>query len=408
MLTNRSRTYMLALFGMLYFVQGVITSYQLNFFKPHMDSAGVPADSIAVVASLALLPFILKMIFGLISDRISLFGRGHRVPYMTLGVTACSLSFFIAYFVDPAQNFALIAVVVLAATFAMALFDTTADAYAVEVTPVADHSRVQSTMTGGRAAGLIILSFVFGLLAERFGFQVIFLVIGVVLLLPLFMLRGVKEPAQRPEQVAFDWTAFRVMLHPSYLLYAVFLILAWFAFQGIDGLITFRMSSELGASESQLGNFGTLKGVGMVVGAVGMSAIALRFNRGAAAMTTLVLVTIGGLLISGAGTVNAYLALAVVWGVVAGLHWTAYAMLTMGITDVRIAGSMFALFQTMANIGIAGGEGIATALSDDIGFVSVFRLLALGNIILIPLLVLVLRRMAQMRAVALTVDEIGK
>jgi predicted MFS family arabinose efflux permease len=53
---------------------------------------------------------------------------------------------------------------------------------------------------------------------------------------------------------------------------------------------------------------------------------------------------------------------------------------------------MFAIFQMMANIGIASGEGIATALSDNIGFSNVFRLLALFNVLLIPLLIVVLRR----------------
>jgi len=64
----------------------------------------------------------------------------------------------------------------------------------------------------------------------------------------------------------------------------------------------------------------------------------------------------------------------------------------MSITDLRIAASMFAIFQMMANIGIASGEGIATSLSDDIGFTAVFRLLAIFNIFLIPLLIVVLRR----------------
>ena len=119
---QKSRNFMFLLFAVLYFVQGVITSYQLNFFKPHMASEGIDADRIAIVATLALLPFIIKLIYGLISDRFNLFGRGHRVPYMVLGVVLCSLAFFVAYFIDPSANFALLAAMVLAATFAMALF----------------------------------------------------------------------------------------------------------------------------------------------------------------------------------------------------------------------------------------------------------------------------------------------
>lgn len=384
--------FLFILFGTLYFVQGVITSYQLNFFKPHMAQEGISADLIAVVASLALLPFILKAFFGLLSDRVSLFGLGHRVPYMMLGLALCAVAFFAAYFVDPSANYAVLASMVLLATFAMALFDTTADALAVEVMPPEEHSRVQSVMTGGRAAGLIILSFVFGLVAERFGFSAIFLIISVCMLIPLMMLFRVKASGFTATTNAFEWGAFKLMFQSSNLIFALFLVCAWLCFQGIDGLITFYMSSELGARESTLGNYGTLKGLGMVLGALSMFVISRRFGKQAAGLTTLSLVTLFGLFISFTTSTTSFLVIALFWGMVVGLHWTIYATIAMGLTDLRIAASMFALFQTMANIGTALGEGIATSLSDNLGFSLVFRLLALANIFVIPLLIVVFRR----------------
>ena len=396
-----------ALFGAMYFVQGVIVSYQLNFFKPHMSSEGIDAGRLALVASLALLPFIVKVIFGLISDRVNLFGYGHRVPYMVLGVLACALSFFGAFFVDPSENFGLVAALVLAATFAMALFDTTADAFAIEVVPAKDYSLVQSVMTGGRASGLIILSFVFGLLAARFGFSVIFLVIAAILLLPLALLLQVREPARRPAQRRFDWSAFGVMLRPGYLIFGLFLMLSWFTFQGIDGLVTFYMSSRLGASEVMLGTYGTIKGVGMVLGAAGLGLIAARFGLKTAALVTLVLVSVGGISLSFCTSCPPVLALGVLLGIVAGLQWSVYGALAMGITDLRIAGSMFALFQMMANIGIAAGEGVATSLAGAWGFTQVFVLLAAGNLLLIPLFLFVSKWLAAKRAEVQRAQEAG-
>lgn len=391
---KRSTTFLFYLFGILYFVQGVVQAYQLNFFKPHMDSEGIDVDRIAVVASLALLPFIIKAIFGLISDRINLFGFGHRKPYMIVGVVGCALAFFGAYFVDPSESFTVLATMVVTATFAMALFDTTADAYAVDMIPPAEHSRVQTFMTSGRAAGLIILSFVFGRIALHYGFSAIFLVISVCLLIPLVMLFRIQEPKTRPVQSEFDRRAFRTLLQPNYLLFALTLILAWTFFQGIDGLITFYMQSDLKIDEVGLGNYGSIKGIGMVIGAIGASVVAGRFGRKSAVLLTLTLVTVVGLILSFATTLNHFLLLGVVWGIVAGLHWTVYATLSMNLTDTRIAGSMFALFQTMANIGIASGEGIATSLSDNIGFVSVFRTFAIANLIVIPLIILVINRLS--------------
>ena len=113
----------------------------------------------------------------------------------------------------------------------------------------------------------------------------------------------------------------------------------------------------------------------MVLGAVILSLIAKKWGLKTAALTTLVLVTVSGLSLSVMQSVNYILMLAIIIGIVAGLQWTVYASLAMGITDLRIAGSMFALFQMMSNIGMASGEGIATSLSDNaLGFTGVFRI----------------------------------
>jgi len=66
MAQQKSRNFLFMLFAMLYFVQGVITSYQLNFLKPHMASEGIEPDRLAILATLALLPFIIKFLYGLI------------------------------------------------------------------------------------------------------------------------------------------------------------------------------------------------------------------------------------------------------------------------------------------------------------------------------------------------------
>ncbi|MDH3308405.1 MAG: MFS transporter [Acidimicrobiia bacterium] len=395
---NLSRRYVFGMFAMLYFVQGVIQAYQLNFFKPHMDAEGIDADRLAIVASLALLPFVIKWIYGLISDRYNLFGRGHRVPYMQIGLVSTAIAFFVAYFIDPSESFGLLATMVLAATFAMALFDTTADALAVDIVPPEDHSEVQAFMTGGRAAGLVVLSLAFGLIADSVGYQAIFLVIAALLLVPLAMVRRVQEPAQRTPAHEFDRSAFRVLLQPRYLVFGVVLTLAWTAFQGIDGLVTFFMSNELESSGRTIGLYGSLKGIGMIVGAFGVHRIVHKAGRMTAALVTIGAVTAGGFAFSILSTERAILIAAAFWGIAVGLQWTTYVTLSMGITDTRIAGSMFAILQTMSNIGIGAGEGVATALSDNLGFSGVFRLFAIANLFVIPLVMFAVHRFAAMYA----------
>ncbi|MDH3250423.1 MAG: hypothetical protein OEQ47_15745, partial [Acidimicrobiia bacterium] len=106
---NLTRRQLFVMFGSIYFVQGVIQAYQLNFFKPHMDSAGIDADQLAIVSALGLVPFVIKWIFGLISDRFPLFGRGHRTPYMLIGLVSTGVAFFVAFFIDPSRSFVVLA-----------------------------------------------------------------------------------------------------------------------------------------------------------------------------------------------------------------------------------------------------------------------------------------------------------
>lgn len=387
-----SRRQLFTMFGAVYFVQGVIQAYQLNFFKPHMDSEGIDADRLAIVASLALVPFIIKWIFGLASDRYPLFGRGHRVPYMLIGLTSTAVAFTVAFFIDPSETFPLLATMVLAATFFMALFDTTADALSVDAVAEADHSVVQAWMNGGRAIGLVVVSLGFGLLADALGYQYIFLVIAALLLVPLWFVNRVQEPPRRSPAHTFDRRAFRALLEPRSLTFALVLVLAWTFFQGIDGLVTFYMSNELGASGSSIGLYGTIKGVGILVGGVGLAAVVRSGGRRSAAVTTILAVTVGGVAFASLDSIGAIIAVAPLWGIVVGLQWTNYVTFTMGLTDLRIAGSMFAIFQTMSNIGIGAGEGIATALSNNLGFDGVFRLFAVANLVVLPLMLFVISR----------------
>ena len=51
-----------------------------------------------------------------------------------------------------------------------------------------------------------------------------------------------------------------------------------------------------------------------------------------------------------------------------------------------IAASMFAIMMGISNLGSAVADGLATALSDDLGFSAVFWLLAVVNLVTLPVL----------------------
>ncbi len=392
MITDKSRTFRLSMFGMLYFVQGIIVAFTGNFAKPYLNTFDIDADLIGLLFSLLLVPFIFKIFYGMLSDRVNLFGKGHRLPYIVLALILSMVGIFAAGFVDPGENYTLFLTLIVLAAFAVALFDTTADALAVDTTPIEEQGRVQSVMTSGRAAGIIVMSLLIGWIATALGYRWVFIIIAVLMTLPLIWVLQVKEPPRNLSgESSFEWGAFKALTKPSYLIFALYGIISWVAYQGIEGIVTFYLSDQLNAVETQIGAYGSLKGVGMVIGALGTSFLIAQVGRRNTAFIIAGLVSIGGILFSFAGSITAVLTLAIFWGMVLGLHWTLYMVLSMTRTNVRIAGSMFAISMAVSNIGQAAGDGIATGLTDNIGFINVFRAVALFNLIVFPLLVVVFR-----------------
>jgi PAT family beta-lactamase induction signal transducer AmpG len=76
----------------------------------------------------------------------------------------------------------------------------------------------------------------------------------------------------------------------------------------------------------------------------------------------------------------------VLWGIAWGFQETVFVALAMDLSEARIAASMFAIMMALSNLGTAVGEGLATSLTDNIGFSAVFLSLAAFNAI--PFLVL--------------------
>ncbi|MCA9936903.1 MAG: hypothetical protein KC415_23370, partial [Anaerolineales bacterium] len=130
MIAEKSRRYKLSLFFILYFVQGVLFAYMSLFHKPYLDSEGITADQIAWLNVVALLPFILKIFFGIISDRVNLLGRGHRLPYIILGIVLSVIAFAALAFIAPGKNLVLFGAMLTIFIFSIALMDSSADGLA--------------------------------------------------------------------------------------------------------------------------------------------------------------------------------------------------------------------------------------------------------------------------------------
>lgn len=386
MFASRSRWFRLSLFGLIYFVQGVAMAYFRNFQKPYLDSLHISATVIGVLTTILLLPFVLKIFIGMLSDKVSLFGLGHRMPYMALGLALAALAFAGAGFVLPESNFTLFAVLIVIGSFSVTLFDSTTDGLAIDATPRSEQGAVQGTMSGGRAVGFILLSVVFGLIAPRFGYRPVFLIIALSMVIPLILVFQVREPKERPAGQAFQWGAFKALGQPRFLIFAVYAILYSIVSFGVDGLVTYFMSREFNAPEELIGTYGALRGVGAVVGVVAVSLLIDRLGRRQTAIGALIALSVGAALLGASSGIGMIMAAGTLWSIAWGFQETVFVVLAMDLSDKRIAASMFAIMMALSNLGTAVGEGVATSLTDSMGFRAVFWALAAANLIVVPIL----------------------
>ncbi|AEC08625.1 Folate-biopterin transporter 1 [Arabidopsis thaliana] len=168
--------------AMVYFVQGVLGLARLavSFYLKddlHLD----PAET-AVITGLSSLPWLVKPLYGFISDSVPLFGYRRRSYLVLSGLLGAFSWSLMAGFVDSKYSAAFC---ILLGSLSVAFSDVVVDSMVVERARGESQSvsgSLQSLCWGSSAFGGIVSSYFSGSLVESYGVRFVF---GVTALLPL-------------------------------------------------------------------------------------------------------------------------------------------------------------------------------------------------------------------------------
>ncbi|KAK8684748.1 hypothetical protein V6N13_040764 [Hibiscus sabdariffa] len=267
--------------AMVYFVQGVLGLAKLavSFYLKddlHLD----PAET-AVITGFSALPWLVKPLYGFISDSIPLFGYRRR-SYLVLSGLLGALSWsLMATFVDTKYGAAFC---ILLSSLSVAFSDVVVDSMVVERARGESQSvsgSLQSLCWGSSAFGGIVSSYFSGSLVDAYGVRFVF---GVTALLPLITSAVavlVKEqrvlgPARvsnvllgntsflesSKESIIQLWNAFR---QPHVFLPTVFIFL-WQATPHSDSAMFFFTTNKLGFTPEFLGRVKLVTSVASLFG----------------------------------------------------------------------------------------------------------------------------------------------
>ncbi len=384
---NQKSTARYAMFGSLYFSQGTVFAYFTSLNALYFLSKGLSMGDVGVFGAIALIPFVIKIFLGMLSDRVNLLNLGHRKPYILLGLLVQTLCLGVAPFIDPAVHYWGFVALAFILQLGMALYDTCTDGLALDTTPVEEQGTIQGFMVGGRAAGVVITASIVGWLAQEVSWTSVFWLLGALTLIPVPFVLSVREKDRDVNQV-FDWSAFRAFKDRSIIALAAAGFLFFLVIAGANQNVNPFLETNFGITLQQAGLYTTVWGIGVVLGGLIGGQMIDRIGQRTGTQVALFFSFISVLalaVIPGPGFAWAIVA---VFGLSYGAYQSVYFALAMHHTDPRIAASMYSIFMAVTNIGQGVGFAVAGGLADipEVGFRWAFAVLGILNILALPLL----------------------
>lgn len=384
-----------AMFGLIYFAEGAILSYFTSLNSLYLLSFDLTMGQVGLMGTIAIIPFIIKIFFGMLSDRFNLLRLGHRKPYILFGLLLQALCLLIVPAINPGSQFALFALLAFVLMSGQALYDTCTDGLALDTTPVEESGTIQGIMVGGRALGVVLISATLGWIVQNLSWSGAFWSLAGLTLIPLPLVLLAKEPA-RPAERRFDWKAFGAFKIKSVIALGVLGALYSLIINAANQIVNPFLQAEFNIDYATAGWVTTIWGIGVALGGLSGGKLIDRTGHKRAVQIAIGITLATILLLAAIFAPGLVWPLVVLFGLAFGFYETVYFAISMELTDPRIAASMFSILMAVANIGTAIGLGLSGALVDTIGFRLTFIVIAALNLAALPLLpVIFSRKVAQ-------------
>ena len=178
------------LFGSLYFTEGLKYIIGTIILPIYLTDKGIALPIVTVVSAIFLLPMTIKFFWGGIADYYIKFGRK---PFIILGGLLSSLSLLILTIIDPSKLLIPFTILLFIAGSGVGFLDVSADAWAIEITSENERGKINGAMFAGQSAGMVVGSSFLTSLAYNCGYNYVFLITGLLVLLIIIFPLLVKE-----------------------------------------------------------------------------------------------------------------------------------------------------------------------------------------------------------------------
>lgn len=382
-MTPQSKATRFTMFALLYFTQGTILGYFASLNALYMLDNGLDMADVGIFSTIALIPFIIKILFGILSDRYNLFGLGHRKPYIFIGLLVQFACLIAVANINPGKSYWLYVALAFLLQLGMAFYDTCTDGLALDITPESEKGILQGFMVGGRSVGVIVAASVAGFIAQHLSWQGVFYFLAVLTLIPVPFLFIIKEIQKTPE-MRFQWSAFRAFKNAKVLAVAAVGLIVFLVIVGSNQLVNPSFDARLGIDLSTAGLLTTVWGLGCIAGALAGGRVMDKLGNKKALWLSILLVIPAMILLTVVANKPMMWAVIIFFGIAYGLSQAIYFALAMKYTQPAIAASMYSILMAVTNIGQGIGLGMGGGLANAAGYPLTFLVFGALMLLVIP------------------------
>ncbi|EMR74423.1 arabinose efflux permease family protein [Thermoplasmatales archaeon SCGC AB-539-N05] len=337
------------LFGDIYFANGIQGAIGIMLLIVYFTEKDISIATATMVAGVASIPFAFKFLFGPLTDR---FIKKGRKPFIIIGGLIGGLALIPLAFIDPTISLLPFTLSLFIAVIGIVILDVAADAWAIQVTKVHEHGKINAamfgSMFGGVAVGVIFLSQI----AKYYSYNLVFIIGGFIIFLTMILPLIVKEEIIVKKRPKIGKLLIQEFKKKNTIIISLFGFLAAMNFGILLFIIPEYMMNVLELDVAQIGLMTSLFPIGVIIGAVTGGLIADRWGR----KKTLAIFLFGSIIVSSLLiTADTWMILAIIYPIIGflqgGSTFSALMALFMDITNPKIGGTQFSILTSIANLG---------------------------------------------------------
>jgi MFS family permease len=388
--TTRQAQRLALLFGIVYFAQGM-------WYLPNqtitivLKERGLSAAEVATFFTITTVPWLIKPVYGLISDFVPLLGSRRRNYFLLSSAVSAAAGLALALIGEHA--YWPLALLFTLMGLGLAFTDVLTDALMVEAGRARGLTGAfQSIQWAGIYAASIAVGIIGGQFAEARNLPGVFAVAACFPLVSFLMaLRFVHEPPVPPGREAFQETmrAIRAAFGERDVWIVAGFILFWTFSPSFGPSLLYYQTDVLRFSQTFIGGLASLGAAAAVVGAFVYAPLSRRVPLLRLIVAAIIVGTAGTLAYLLYRSVAAAVIIDITYGFAGMMVQLAFLDLAAKACPRRVEATFFALLMSVYNLGQQGSQIVGGWLYDRLGFEALVLISAGVTVLALPLVPLV-------------------